>query len=148
MPGPGDFTAEELQILRPLFVSSAREHLEAFAGALRDLGGTPHDQEQLELLQRSVHSVKGAAFQLGAVHIGALAKAMEDVAKGARQAGCAPGEAESGLLAEGRQMLLAYLAAFERGEEDPEAPADLLGRLGEAARTAAAPDERERASGE
>ncbi len=148
MPGPGDFTAEELQVLRPLFVGSAREHLEAFAGALGDLSRDPGNQEKLELLQRSIHSVKGAALQMGVLHVGALAKSMEEVAKAARQAGRAPAAREAGVLAESRQKLLAYLVAFERGEDAPEPPAELLGRLSEAARATAAPDARRRATGE
>jgi chemotaxis protein histidine kinase CheA len=148
MPGPADFTAEELQVLIPLFVSSAREHLETFAGALGELTRDPKNPEKLELLQRSIHSVKGAAFQMGVIHVGALAKAMEAVAKSARQVGRAPEKQEAGLLAESRQMLLGYLSAFERGEEIPEPPADLLGRLDEAVRAVSEPDARKRATGE
>lgn len=148
MPGPSDFSTEELQVLKPLFVGSAREHLEAFAGALGDLARDPRNPQKLELLHRSIHSVKGAAFQMGVIHVGALAKAMEEVAKAARLIGCAPGIKEAGLLAESRQKLLVYLVAFERGEEAPEPPAELLERLSEAARATQDLDGRQRATGE
>ena len=134
MPGPEDFTEEELQVLRPLFTSSNRDHLEAFGQALSGLERDPNDPAQLELLHRSIHSVKGAAFQLGIIHIGALARAMEEVAKAARLAARAPAGEESRLLAESRQLLLTYLDAFERREEVPAPPAGLLARLQAAAR--------------
>lgn len=141
MPGPEDFTPEELQVLRPLFLTSSREHLRDFDRALEILGGDPRDEGALESLHRSIHSVKGAALQLGILSIGSLAKAMEAVAKAVRQAGRALREDAARLLAESRQVLGAGLDAFERGEEVPVPPAGLLARLDSAAAAAAsAPD--------
>jgi len=147
MPGPEDFTEEELQVLRPLFASASRDHLAAFDQALGRLELDPGDPVQLELLHRSIHSVKGASFQMGIVPIGALAKAMEEVAKAARQAARAPADEVSRLLAESRQLLLSYLDAFERGEEVPAPPAGLLARLQAALRAPGEDGERRQAAG-
>ncbi len=147
MPGPEDFTEEELQVLRPLFASASRDHLAAFDQALGRLAADPADPVPLEVLHRSIHSVKGAAFQMGVIPIGALAKAVEEVAKAARQAGRAPTDEASRLLAESRQLLLAYLGAFERGEEIPAPPAGLLARLQAAACAPGDDEERRQAAG-
>ena len=77
---------------------------------------------------------------------------MDRLAGNAHGAGLGPeaGAAAVGadqLPAEGRQTLLGYLSAFERGEDIPEPPADLLGRLDQAVRVVSEPDDRKRASG-
>jgi chemosensory pili system protein ChpA (sensor histidine kinase/response regulator) len=146
MPAQDGFTEEELQVLRPLFVSSGREHIERALRALEALGRDPGDAEQLELLHRSFHSLKGAAMQFGVLHLGVLAQAVEAVARSARGAGCLATPAIADLLAEGGRQLAAYLDAFEQGAGVPAPPAELMSRLQEAACAAGGPGASDRAA--
>ncbi len=133
MPGPNDFTEEEMQVLRPLFISSVRDYLATCKAKLAAIQDGDRGADQVEALHRGLHSIKGAAFQLGVVHVGALAKAMEAVVKQARQMGRAPAPEALAPLTEGLERLEDYIAAFEDGREPVEPPADLTSRLEAAA---------------
>ena len=147
MPEMSDFSPEELAVLMPLFISSARGYLEFFQDELAAVraGRGGHD---LEPLHRSIHSLKGAALQLGLHPIGLLAKAMELVVKDARQRERVLPEDSYPLLEAAARHLSDLVGHVEREEDLEEAPANMLADL-DALNSVADDDERPaRAAGE
>jgi len=93
------FSAEEMAMLLPLFTQSSSEYLGQFRAALGKVAAGMDEDPDREVLQRSVHSLKGAALQLGILHVGQLALAVEAVAKALRDAPQALEASETDLLA-------------------------------------------------
>ncbi len=128
MASSDDFSEEELAILRPLFQSSGRDYIAQFRATLAGVKDGACDEETLEILHRSIHSLKGAALQLGYLHVGGLAMAMEGVAKTARKLGALIPAEGIALLEEGARQLEGYLAELEdAGEVSP--PEGIMAQL-------------------
>ncbi|MCK4304453.1 MAG: Hpt domain-containing protein [Candidatus Eisenbacteria sp.] len=129
MQDPKGLTPEDMAVLRPLFVSSGREYLATFLDALATVRTAEPTEETLGVLHRSIHSLKGAALQLGVLHIGTLGKAVEAVALAVRRKpGGLPAQGID-LLEEGARQLAEYLTHIENGEETTEPPGELLSQL-------------------
>ncbi|MFH1142985.1 MAG: Hpt domain-containing protein [Candidatus Eisenbacteria bacterium] len=73
------FSAEEMAVLRPIFLESAREHLTSMSLITKEMEEGQPDACRLETLHRSVHSLKGAALQLGFETLGRSASRLEQV---------------------------------------------------------------------
>ena len=61
------------------FRTESDEHLQSIGGALRELEKKPADQELLQQIRRSVHTLKGAAGMVGLRQTSSLAHRMEDL---------------------------------------------------------------------
>ena len=59
--------------------TESEEHLQSIGGVLRDLEKKPADQELLQQVRRSVHTLKGAASMVGLRQTSSLAHRMEDL---------------------------------------------------------------------
>lgn len=129
MQDSNGFGAEEMAMLLSLFAQSSGEYLAQFREALEKVAAGADDESTREILQRSVHSLKGAALQLGIVHIGHLAQAIEGVAKSLRDAPQRLESGESELLSLSADRLEAYIADLPEGGDSAEPPADLIHRL-------------------
>lgn len=62
-----------------LFLEEAHEHLPTIESSLLQLEKNPQDREQLALLFRSVHTIKGGAGFVGFQKVGTLAHSMENL---------------------------------------------------------------------
>jgi len=129
MHDSGAFTPEDMQVLLPLFRTSGDEYIATMRQNLETLGQPKRRGEGLTSFHRAAHSLKGAALQLGFVHIGTLAQAMEVVAGQARTwEGELPPECAE-LFARGADCLECYLDALEDPGECDRADGDLLHEL-------------------
>ncbi len=126
-----EFSEEEMQVLLPLFLQSGKEYVSKAREIVERLRSGDAGPEDLELLHRTFHSAKGAALQIGFVHIGSLAKAMETVAAAMRSSWSSADEEVLSHLIEGLGVLEAYLQDLEAGRGSGTPPADLLGSLDE-----------------
>ncbi len=123
------FSEEDMAILGPLFIQSSREYLTEFRMALKNLDTPDDDDSTREILHRAVHSLKGAALQLGIVHIGQLALAVEGVAKALRYSSLPLDPDGRDLMSESADRLEAFIAGFENEDSPQDPPADLLSQL-------------------
>ncbi len=123
------FSAEEMAMLLPLFTQSSSEYLGQFRAALRKVAAGMDEDPDREVLQRSVHSLKGAALQLGILHVGQLALAVEAVAKALRDAPQALEASETDLLGLSADRLETYITDLADGAASNEPPVDLILRL-------------------
>jgi chemotaxis protein histidine kinase CheA len=73
------FTDEEMAMLRPVFLTSGREHLETMGRLAEALPASLPDGEESRDYHRAIHSLKGAALQMGFLQIGGLARLLERV---------------------------------------------------------------------
>ena len=85
-PGVGEadsqgsyFSAEVSAELAEVFALEAEDHLRHMSSALQTLDVQPGDQELIQSLRRSAHSLKGAAAMVGFREITQLAHRMEDL---------------------------------------------------------------------
>lgn len=64
--------------LLPVFLDEADDLCPKVAAGLRALHEKPDDEQQVNLLKRLLHTIKGSSRMVGAMRIGELAHAMED----------------------------------------------------------------------
>ena len=64
--------------LLPVFLEEAEDLCPKIGEALRAWREPPHDEEQVPLLKRLLHTMKGSARMVGAMRIGEIAHEMED----------------------------------------------------------------------
>jgi chemotaxis protein histidine kinase CheA len=133
MSDPGMFTQEDMAVLLPLFQGSGAEYVAAIRQAVRSLESGPADDEALAAMHRAAHSVKGAALQLGFVHIGTIARAMEALAAAARGRTDAPASGWLPLITCGADRLERDLRALTASGPCPEPDGELLRELQAAA---------------
>ena len=138
MPDNG-FTAEEMKVLLPLFLDTGRQYVAQLREGLLRLRNLPNHEETLSEMHRAVHSLKGAALQLGYDKVGSLANNLEDAIEGIQEAGAiTPAGVES--IDEGAQLLTEQLAAVESQTAARAPSADLLARLAKIAAPASLSD--------
>jgi len=65
------------QQLLPLFLEEGADLCPKISAALRILRDPPHDEQQVQLLKRLLHTLKGSSRMVGAMHIGEIAHEME-----------------------------------------------------------------------
>ncbi len=85
MAGKDSFTPEEWAIVRPVFLQSVRGHLDTIRTGLTIWTTGGASPERLRELHRSMHSLKGAALQLGFEHLGETARLLEQVLRQANE---------------------------------------------------------------
>ena len=129
MTETSDFSREDLDILLPIFRASTGEQIASVRQALQTLRRAPDDAEALVVLHRAVHSIKGASLQLGFVHIGVLARAMEGLAVASRERAAGVPSECAALFASGADLLERYLEALDRPSECPNADGALLNQI-------------------
>jgi chemotaxis protein histidine kinase CheA len=123
------FNREDLEILLPIFRTSVGEHIATVRRSLQTIRRAPDDAGALTELHRAAHSVKGAALQLGFVHIGVLARAMETLAVASRERVGGVSSECGALFACGADCLERYLQALDRPGDCPSADGELLTRM-------------------
>jgi two-component system chemotaxis sensor kinase CheA len=64
-----------------IFRDEAREHIEVLRTGLLDLENNPGDLENIKVIMRSAHTIKGSSRMVGLARIGELAHRMEDLVK-------------------------------------------------------------------
>lgn len=132
MTPESDFSSEEMEVLREIFLASSSEYLARAGTVLEAWTVAGIEEPRLKDLHRAIHSVKGAALQLGYLPIGTLARSVELVllaALAGRPAGWDRREAVAqGCAALGAQVE-ALRARAELAPPDPE----LLDRLAQLA---------------
>jgi len=117
MSSGNEFSAEELAFLRPIFMTSAREHLASIARISGELKETDAGDPAVEALHRSIHSLKGAALQIGFLQVGQTARMIEQVVLCARALGPGAPAGWLALVQRGVPVLTDLLDAIERDEE-------------------------------
>ncbi len=123
------FSEEDMAVLGPLFIQSSREYLTEFRTAMERIDRSDEDDSTRETLHRAVHSLKGAALQLGIVHIGQLALAVEGVAKALRYCSQELDPQGRDLMSQSADRLEGFIAGFENEDPPQDPPADLLSQL-------------------
>jgi chemotaxis protein histidine kinase CheA len=123
------------------FVEEAREHCSRISQGLIDLENAPGDQEMLNALFRSAHTIKGSSRMMKLTGVTELAHHMEDVLDSVRGGKVALTAAVSNSLFSGVDALLALLERLAAGESTPEASDSLCRELALAASGEAAPEE-------
>ena len=81
---PGVFDDVDEQLL-PVFLEEADDLCPKISEGLRLWREPPHDQEQVPVLKRLLHTMKGSARMVGAMRIGEIAHEMEDRVQAAAQ---------------------------------------------------------------
>lgn len=94
---------------RELFLSEAREHLQAMNGLIPDLEENPSDKEKINSLFRSAHSLKGMAASMGYDPLAELAHRMEDLMTRVRGDELTYGKGIASLLLEAADVLALLL---------------------------------------
>ena len=125
------FSEEDMKVLLPLFLASGRSYVSALREGLMLLRKSRLEAETLKSAHRAVHSLKGAALQIGFVHVGTLAASIEDAIEGFWDDpdDLTPDGLEA--LEQGARLMAAYLDDIEGTREVSGPPGDLLGRLAE-----------------
>ena len=114
---------DEMDLLRPIFVATGREHVANLKKSLEELHREPANSGTWETLHRAVHSLKGASLQIGFLHIGELARCMERVVISLREAPQGAPAGWEALLRRGAEQLGAYLETIDGGPQvapDPD----------------------------
>src|SRR4030042_3103768 len=70
---------------RQLFIEEAREHIETLTKSLLILEKDPQNQEVVNMLFRSAHTLKGSSGMMGFKDFQELTHAMEDIFDGMRK---------------------------------------------------------------
>ena len=115
---------------RAIFIEESTEHLAELSRALLELEKDPSRVEQIDVIFRMAHSIKGMAASLEYTSISELAHALEDRMQAHRTAGQVHGADETGLLFRGLAGLEAMVAAVREDGEPPQPDRDLLEALG------------------
>ncbi|MBK8249014.1 MAG: chemotaxis protein CheA [Gemmatimonadetes bacterium] len=122
---------------RDLFVSESRDHLTAIEHALVRLEADAEQQDQVDALFRSVHTIKGMAGAMGYAPVAELSHAIESRLESVRAGASGMDRETLDLLFEGADALEQLVAAATEGGSALDTSA-LLGRLGRAGTPAAA----------
>lgn len=112
-----------------LFVSEAKEHLNAMGDLIVALEKSPGNMEDVDSLFRSAHSVKGMAASMGYDEIAELAHALEDLMDRVRKGGLAFDGGVADLLLEGTDILQHAVVAVSGGDDGRCDIADLCRRV-------------------
>ncbi len=120
----------DLAKYRGIFIEEATEHLAEISRALLELEKDPERAEEIDLVFRMAHSIKGMAASLEYDAVSELAHALEDRMQESR----VTGRLDAGdltALFRGLQGLEAMLAAVRDGGEPPVPDPELLRELSE-----------------
>jgi chemosensory pili system protein ChpA (sensor histidine kinase/response regulator) len=129
MPSDLSFSPEEMEVLRQIFLGSSQEYVTTIRGALAAFEQGSGAGERLPELHRAIHSIKGAAFQIGFAPIGMLAKAMESVVIALQGDAGALEPAWVSVLQRGLAAIEASLEALRENRELPAPDQALLSAL-------------------
>ncbi|MEM0343921.1 MAG: chemotaxis protein CheA [Thermoplasmata archaeon] len=111
--------AKELDMAKytRMFISEAREALRISNEALLKLESNPGDKEQVDLVFRNCHTIKGMASMMNMKATADTAHAIEDVLAAVRDGKLEPTEHVLELLFKGLDALEAMVSAVESGRE-------------------------------
>jgi two-component system chemotaxis sensor kinase CheA len=112
-----------------LFLNESREHLIHLNELIVGLEQSPDDQEKINSLFRSAHSLKGMAASMGYDEIAELAHRMEDLMYKVREGEYRFSEDIATLLLEGADLLSVMLEKLASGQPSGCNTADLIQRL-------------------
>jgi two-component system chemotaxis sensor kinase CheA len=109
---------------KQVFISEARDHLDALNAALVQLEKDPHDKDVINQAFRAFHTLKGNSSALGYTHIAELAHGLEDMLSHIRDGDLSADRETMGILLPGLDLLEQGISSLETSEEegiDPEA---------------------------
>lgn len=112
-----------------LFLNESREHLTQLGELIVGLEQAPDDQEKINALFRSAHSLKGMAASMGYDAIAELAHRLEDLMYKVREGEYRFSEDIATLLLEGADLLAVILEELASGRPSGCNAADLIQRL-------------------
>lgn len=115
------------------FVEEAREHCSRISEGTLNLETAPDDQETVNGLFRSAHTIKGSARMMRLLTIAELANRMEDLLEAVRSNKVPFSSHLSDLLLQSVDALSAMLDQVASGNLAPEAPAGMAQTLADAA---------------
>lgn len=119
----------DLKRFQETFFEEAAEHLGTMEQGLLNLETTGADQELLNTIFRSAHSIKGAAGSFGFKEIAGLTHVMENALDRLRGGTLAPGPGLTQLLLRASDRLRELVDATKRGDASGIETADLIGEL-------------------
>lgn len=101
------------------FVAESREHIELMEHGLLELENNPKsaDREEIAVIFRSIHSIKGAAGFLGQVQINRLSHVMETILSRMRDGEINPDQIYIDALFAGVDQLSTMVNDIERSNE-------------------------------
>lgn len=111
------------------FVEEAREHCSRMSESLLNLEHTPGDNEIINGLFRSAHTIKGSSRMMKLMTVTELAHKMEDVLDAVRGNKMVLTQPVASLLFKGIDALLAMLELVATGNTSPELPEALCDEL-------------------
>lgn len=117
------------------FVEEAREHCSRISEGLLDLESSSGDDEFLNGLFRSAHTIKGSSRMMKLMGVTELANQMEEVLDAVRGKKIPLNHGLADLLFKGVDALLVMLEQIAAGQKSPDAPAALCEELAQAATT-------------
>jgi two-component system chemotaxis sensor kinase CheA len=115
-----------------LFVNEAREYLRSLNKAMIELEGNPTDKEQVEVMFRACHTIKGMAGMMNLKAITDTAHALEDLLNAVRNDIVEPTDDVAEVIFRGLDALDGMVAAVEKSQTANEAP-ELVDELREIA---------------
>ncbi len=114
------------------FVEEARDHLRRMEDGMRALEAAPADQETINTIFRSAHTIKGSSRMLKLTAINTLAHKLEDVLGAVREGGLVPAPALISLLQRAVDTIAAQVEQVADGRDVAEAEAALISDLAKA----------------
>ncbi len=99
------------------FIAESNEHIEAAEAALLDLEAKPDDNEVLNLIFRSFHTIKGMAGFLNLVEIGSLAHSAENLLDLARKGELVLAGENTDIIFESIDLLKKMIATIKKSIE-------------------------------
>jgi two-component system chemotaxis sensor kinase CheA len=120
----------DLAKYRAIFVEEATEHLAEISRALLELEKDPERAEEVDLVFRMAHSIKGMAASLDYAAVSELAHALEDRMQDSRAAGRMEPR-DLGVLFRGLEGLERMLAVVRDAGAAPEPLPELVRELSE-----------------
>ena len=114
---------------RDLFLAEAREHLQNMSELITEFESSPPDQEKINALFRSAHSLKGMAASMDYGPVADLAHRMEDLITRIRGGEFSFGGRVSSLLLEGVDLLALFIDDIAAGRPFSSDITPLSGRF-------------------
>jgi chemotaxis protein histidine kinase CheA len=132
------FGPEEVKLLREIFLTSSEAYLATVGSVLTAWRNGAIDEANLRDSHRAVHSIKGAALQIGYVPIGTLAKAMEAVILAGLRLGAERASEWLPMIERGADALAVQLEAVREEREIDSTDPGLMTELDRASASLAA----------
>ncbi|MBL0731997.1 MAG: chemotaxis protein CheA [Desulfosarcina sp.] len=111
------------------FIAESEEHLEEMEAGLLKLESEPDNQESLNDVFRTAHSIKGSAEYIGAEKTALLSHKLENLLEAVRQGKQILNDKIINTLMDARDRLLALIAELDNDKEEKTDTADIMERI-------------------